>query len=901
MRRTKRWLALMLCACMLLGDVQTARAAQGQEEQAVQEADPEAVPEETAEETVRAASEEAAQTYTVSYVLNGGTNSEDNPDTYTVGVQTPLYPAQKTGYSFGGWFTDADCTEENELSSIPDDYADDVTLYAKWEPVTYSVWFNGNGGTSGGYKTHQQYFVYDVQQAPQVRQWIYTSDTSKKLILAGWNTKADGSGTAYQDGQTVKNLSTNGENVTLYAQWQPSNYVIRFDANGGNGAIADIEVPDYSTYVYISENTFSRTGYRFTGWNTKADGSGTAYEEKQRVRWLGTYEGEIITMYAQWETITYSISLDGNGDYDSYMDPISVRYNETVKLSANRYVRTGYSFTGWNTSQDGSGTAYADGASVKNLSAKQDSVVFLYAQWSRHSYTVNFDGNGATSGTMSGQNIAYDTAKALSANAFKRTGYTFTGWNTKANGTGTAYDDGEPVQNLKSGNNEKITLYAQWKVVTYKITYKLNGGENNGENPVSYTVTSAKIALKKPTRTGYTFKGWYTDKDCTAKVTAIANSSTGNKTFYAKWAVNKYTVTFDPNGGTGTMKDKVIAYGKSVKLTANRFKRTGYTFAGWNTKANGKGTAYANKEAVKNLKSKNKAVVTLYAQWKVNSYKVEFVMNNDWYLMSGYMPVKTYQYGKSYKLPANAFKDSLGDYSFWHWNTKADDSGKVYKNKAAVKNLSAKNGATIKLYAIWRVPATEIYVDGDSVTAGFKKALNARVSPEPYSGSTAIGDVITSYKSSNTKILKVSKTGVLTGVKPGTAKVTVKTKLGFKKVIKITVNKNEQVFKPSMNVYDYDYGTPKTAAKKIYYSGSSLKVDMVIANNRMFTADRFEWITLNVYDRNNNVIATKTFRNVWIGLGRYALKTMTFNLGSIPKKDLEGAYVGTDYYYYYTY
>ena len=123
----------------------------------------------------------------------------------------------------------------------------------------------------------------------------------------------------------------------------------------------------------------------------------------------------------------------------------------------------------------------------------------------------------------------------MSKNSFKRTGYTFVGWNTKADGSGTAYEDRASVMNLTSKNGGKITLYAQWEVKTYNITYHLNDGVNNSENPESYTVNDAAITLKAPTKEGYDFVGWYSNKKCTKKATKIKKGSTGTKNFYAKW------------------------------------------------------------------------------------------------------------------------------------------------------------------------------------------------------------------------------------------------------------------------------------------------------------------------------------------------------------------------------
>lgn len=152
---------------------------------------------------------------------------------------------------------------------------------------------------------------------------------------------------------------------------------------------------------------------------------------------------------------------------------------------------------------------------------------------------------------------------------------------------------------------------------TYKLQYYLNGGKNNSKNPGTYTEES-DFALKAPTKKGYTFAGWYSDAKFTKKVTQIKKGTKGDKTLYAKWTANRYTIVFK---GNGAAKGKMAAmkncrYGKSFKLSANKFQKKGCRFAGWSTKKNGKAALYKNSAKVKNLTAKKNGTITLYAQWK---------------------------------------------------------------------------------------------------------------------------------------------------------------------------------------------------------------------------------------------------------------------------------------------
>ena len=188
-------------------------------------------------------------------------------------------------------------------------------------------------------------------------------------------------------------------------------------------------------------------------------------------------------------------------------------------------------------------------------------------------------------------------------------GYTFAGWNTQLDGKGTFYEENAYVKNLTKKADEVVTLYAQWKAAQYQITYNLNGGKNNKKNPKTYKITSKTIKLSNPSKKGYVFKGWYCDKKCTKKVTSIKKGSTGKVTLYAKWAKEKYTITYKLNGGKNNKKNPKIytITSKMIKLAAPT--RKGYVFKGW----------YRDKKCtrkVTSIKKGSTGKITLYAKWK---------------------------------------------------------------------------------------------------------------------------------------------------------------------------------------------------------------------------------------------------------------------------------------------
>ena len=190
--------------------------------------------------------------------------------------------------------------------------------------------------------------------------------------FTGWNTQPDGGGTAYTNGESVKNLTAiEGDTVTLYAQWRANSYTIQFDGNTADGGSTSDQVMTYDQAANLTANGYTKTGYTFAGWNTQSDGGGTAYTDGQNVINLTSVEGESVTLFAQWRANNYTIQFDGNtadgGDTANQV----MTYDQAANLTVNGYTKTGYTFTGWNTQSDGGGTTYTDGQNVSNLTPEE--------------------------------------------------------------------------------------------------------------------------------------------------------------------------------------------------------------------------------------------------------------------------------------------------------------------------------------------------------------------------------------------------------------------------------------------------------------------------------------------------------------------------------------------------
>ena len=459
-----------------------------------------------------------------------------------------------------------------------------------------------------------------------------------------------------------------------------------------------------------------------------------------------TAENTQITFYYNGESVeTKEITVrwpctvefyDGIGSSE-LVCKTEVAFGESLKLPVAPS-KTGYTFDVW---VDESKNEVTSEDIVKND-------LKLYATWTANTYTVKFNANGGN-GNMDDMSFTYDVPQTLRANAFTRTGYTFAGWATSKDGN-VVYADKESVKNLKSENNATITLYAQWTANTYTVKFNANGGSGtmadmsfNYDEPQTLTANTF-------TRTGYTFAGWATSKDGNvvyANKESVKNLKSENNatiTLYAQWTANTYTVKFNANGGSGTMTDKTFTYDKEEPLTANSFTRTGYTFAGWNTQPDGKGTSYADEKKVSNLTTQADGKVILYAVWTANTYTVIFNTNGG----NGNMDDMSFTYDEPQTLTTNDF--TRDGYTFAGWATTANGETE-YTNGETVSNLTAKDKATVILYAVWE--ETPTYSGGIEIEGN--KGVTFLLNNEKASTGTIIiseGAVTISVKSGNTPL-----------------------------------------------------------------------------------------------------------------------------------------------------
>lgn len=618
-----------------------------------------------------------------------------------------------------------------------------ATFVSKWKANKYTIKYNANGGSG---TMNSQSATYDQNVTLNSNKFTKTGYT-----FLGWSEDSSATTPTYTDRQTVKNLSaTNGATVNLYAVWQKnavSTYLIRFNANGGSGTMANMTCEVGKGY-YLTKNAFTKSGFTFKGWATISGSSTVRYTDQEYISDLTTTNGAAITLYAVWESNTknYTIRFNSNGGYGSMSD-MTCTVGSTYQLTRNAFYKNGYSFVGWNTYSGATSVKYSDGEFVTDLSTTNGSVVNLYAVWKEDakSYTIRFNANYG-SGSMSDMTCVVGYSYRLSTNQFTRSGYIFKGWSLSSGSYNSVnYTENAYVTDLSTTNGATVNLYAVWEKQadsTYTIRFNSNGGSGSMSNMTCKVGTTYYLPENEFTKYGYTFEGWSLNSGTNNSVnyydcSSVSNLSTVNGdtvTLYAVWKqVQYYYICFDSNGGEGYMSDQRCKYGEYVTLTKNAFTRSGYTFLGWANDYDATSPDYYDQQSIIQ-NSYFQGTRMLYAVWEKNStssktYTIRFNSNGG----SGYMSNMTCSMNTYYTLSANTFTRT--GFSFAGWSLGSGNNNSVnWSDKAQVKNISSAGG-TVTLYAVWKQVGSDTtsraYTIIFSANGGTGTMANQKVTSEP--------------------------------------------------------------------------------------------------------------------------------------------------------------------------
>lgn len=566
---------------------------------------------------------------TLSYNVNtpAGSNAPGTPASRTVPYNTAASDTSGwttgdtgkiPGYRFDGWYTAPNGGNKYDFNTP---LTGNVTVYAHWIGNGYTVRFAGNGATGGG--TPDQAFQYNIGQ--NLHRNGFTRDG---YTFTGWK-RADNQ-QAYGDGQWVTNLTTQPDGiVTMVAQWSANEAHIRYNPNppagktaGGNGT------PNWDGHTgdtpAIGGNGWTIDGYTFAGWTTSPDGGGTKYSPGASWTANGT-----LTLYAQWTPGEAGLTYDGNGATGGKTDPQNGVTDQKVDVRQNGFTRDGYTFVRWDTQADCRSKAVNPGDKWTLQGSST-----LYACWAGNAQTLTYHGNGATDGNTAAQSGKTGDELTTNANGFTRDGYTFVEWNTKADGTGGHYGKGTngvaKWTMLPAGND----LYAIWQANPASIRYRDDYGAT-GSTPDTTGVTGQNVTIAQNgfTRPGYTFTGWARDRrtDPSLQPGGRYTLTPGTTTLWAQWKADPAHLIYNSNSGSTSQTrrtDGVVD--QTLTVIANPFTRSGYTFTGWNTQADGRGKAYAAGNGfrlVADAKSNPVNTSVLYAQWRINRVALKFDPN----------------------------------------------------------------------------------------------------------------------------------------------------------------------------------------------------------------------------------------------------------------------------------
>ncbi len=314
-------------------------------------------------------------------------------------------------------------------------------------------------------------------------------------------------------------------------------YTLAYNANGGSGAPGNqsagvISVNPSCTFT-VSSTVPTRTGYTFLGWSTSSTATSASYVggNSITVTTAGT-----TTLYAVWKLKTYTVTYDKGPSGSGTNTTATKTHNVALTLKGAIFTRTGYTQTSWYSTSPAQ--AFALGGSY---TANAD--ITLYPTWTANTYQVSYNANGGT-GAPAAQTKTYGATLTLSSakptrasepagsrtvlydgngasnpnssTASRTTSYTFSNWNTAANGSGTAYSSGASYT-----ANAAATLYAQW----------------------TPTTTTASVTLPTITRTGYRFDGWFTAQTGGSQVTSPFTPGNDVVTLYAHWTAMSATLS----------------------------------------------------------------------------------------------------------------------------------------------------------------------------------------------------------------------------------------------------------------------------------------------------------------------------------------------------------------------
>jgi len=588
------------------------------------------------------------QTYNISFTSSTGYTSS-GPTLVLTGTHGSATIGDRTGSSpTWTWTVTVGSANiaANNFTLTPNitenNYNISVTLTSGHATLTSGA----TGATSTAFTATRQ---YTISPATGYTFNGWTIPTSLRFSTTQNGTYTNGSGVANQSTATTIWVGINQSSPaagTLVANTEPKVLTVTYNANGGTGTMGNSSHV-YNTANNLSSNTFTRAGYTFSGWNTNAAGTGTAYSNTAAVtNTMKQNGGELpLPLFAQWT----ANAIDWN-----YPTTRTVLDTATYNTATTRQLATASIPAGSGTA--GTISTYAIAPTIAGVTIDNSGLISIANTTAigTYDFTVTVTGNNTL--TMS-RDFKLMVVPAAPTGAFTATlgdtfatqgTVTFVGSATNTTQAGIALTleyslNGSTwfdtlTSSLTVSSNSQHTFYRRYKegadfnaglsqTVTYTgrtVTYNnlFDADTTNPTRILSENITA--ITLTNPTqRTGYTFTGWKSGSLAGDPITEISTGThASNLSIWASWIANTLTVTYNANNGTGDMENSIHTYGIASNLTANGFARIGYTFLNWNTASDGTGTTYINNYAIPDTMKLTTTTLPLYAIWSEHSYTI---------------------------------------------------------------------------------------------------------------------------------------------------------------------------------------------------------------------------------------------------------------------------------------
>ena len=605
------------------------------------------------------------------YNANGGsgapstdsyTGTSTSSHIFTVSSTTPT----KSGYTFKGWSTSSSATSASYTggSTISVGYNSSKTLYAVWEQqattITITV-YKGNwasfkllGVDSSSITSSSKTYTVNSGQSIDV-DWYGASSTSSGSESAGYITTTSYDSHCYNMVKATSLTYPGGGSDSMTAEsggkYYPANqmnsststtyyFKVAYNANGGSGAPSTTDggtSSSTSKSVTLSSTVPTRSGYTFLGWSTSSTATSASYSAGTSY----SFSYGTTNLYAVWKediptyTISASSSTGGNiyiknattGDTTTTgsSKSLTVSRGDSIKIYA--VSSTGYHLWYWwdasneeDVGQDNPFTFTANGS--RDLIANFDKTVYtMYASLNSPSsgggnVKITNNTRGTTSSTGTDVSLSAYYGDSVTFTAVPDQGYMVEGWTN----WGSAYG-GQDELNITVSVEGSESFEVEYSARSYTVTFNANGGTTPKDSTI-VTYNSTYGTLPTPTRTNYSFDGWYTQQTGGTLVTSSTKVTTAsNHILWAHWTLISFDhkVAYAPNGGSGSMTDTVVtdnnSGGSSVTLQPCTFTKTGYHFTGWSVN----GTV---KQPGDTVSVNGGSTVTATAQWAANALTI---------------------------------------------------------------------------------------------------------------------------------------------------------------------------------------------------------------------------------------------------------------------------------------